>query len=84
MGLYRLLSNKADVVKGFAKRCNEQWEVARKHTVIGRHLLAGRVHLHDHLVDLIDLIFNSLDPGEWENAARRSWDCIDFSATRPM
>lgn len=30
MGLYRLLSNKADVVKGFAKRCNEQWEVAPK------------------------------------------------------
>lgn len=27
-GLYRLLSNKADVFKGFAKRCNEQWEIA--------------------------------------------------------
>lgn len=28
MGLYRLLGNKADVIKGLAKRCNEQWQVA--------------------------------------------------------
>lgn len=28
MGLYRLLGNKADVIKGLAKRCNENWEVA--------------------------------------------------------
>ncbi|KHN96487.1 CorA family metal ion transporter [Metarhizium album ARSEF 1941] len=28
MSLYRLLGNKADVIKGFAKRCNESWEVA--------------------------------------------------------
>src|SRR5436305_6081931 len=30
MSLYRLLGNKADVIKGFAKRCNEQWDVAPK------------------------------------------------------
>jgi magnesium transporter len=28
MGLYRLLSNKADVIKGFAKRCTERYDVA--------------------------------------------------------
>src|SRR5437016_3897623 len=28
MSLYRLMGNKADVIKGFSKRCNEQWEVA--------------------------------------------------------
>jgi magnesium transporter len=28
MGIYRLIGNKADVIKGFAKRCNEQWDVA--------------------------------------------------------
>jgi len=28
MGLYRLLGNKADVIKGLAKRCNENWQVA--------------------------------------------------------
>jgi magnesium transporter len=28
MSLYRLLGNKADVIKGLAKRCNEQWQVA--------------------------------------------------------
>ena len=33
MGLYRLLGNKADVIKGFAKRCNEQWEIAPKNEI---------------------------------------------------
>jgi len=28
MGLLRLMGNKADVVKGLAKRCNENWKVA--------------------------------------------------------
>ena len=28
MQFYRLLGNKADVIKGFAKRCNERWEIA--------------------------------------------------------
>jgi magnesium transporter len=28
MGLLRLMSNKADVVKGLAKRCNENWRSA--------------------------------------------------------
>jgi magnesium transporter len=37
MGLYRLLGNKADVIKGFAKRCNEQWTVAPK-SEIGLYL----------------------------------------------
>lgn len=37
MGLYRLLQNKADVIKGFAKRCNEQWEVAPR-SEIGLYL----------------------------------------------
>ena len=30
MLLYRLLGNKADVIKGFAKRCNEKWHIAPK------------------------------------------------------
>ena len=37
IGLYRLLGNKADVIKGFAKRCNEQWEVAPR-SEIGLYL----------------------------------------------
>lgn len=37
MGLYRLLGNKADVIKGFAKRCNERWEVAPR-SEIGLYL----------------------------------------------
>lgn len=30
MGLLRLIGQKADVVKGLAKRCNENWSVAPK------------------------------------------------------
>ena len=37
MSLYRLMGNKADVIKGFAKRCNEQWEVAPR-SEIGLYL----------------------------------------------
>jgi len=33
MGLYRLLGTKADVIKGFAKRCNEQWDVTPKNEI---------------------------------------------------
>ncbi|KAJ5668901.1 hypothetical protein N7462_009971 [Penicillium macrosclerotiorum] len=47
MGLYRLLSNKADVVKGFAKRCNEQWEVAPK-SEIGLYL----GDIQDHILTM--------------------------------
>ena len=35
MGMYRLLSNKADVVKGLAKRCNENWAAAPKSDIVG-------------------------------------------------
>jgi len=37
MSLYRLMGNKADVIKGFAKRCNEQWRVAPR-SEIGLYL----------------------------------------------
>lgn len=47
MGLYRLLGNKADVIKGFAKRCNEQWEVAPK-SEIGLYL----GDIQDHILTM--------------------------------
>ena len=47
MGLYRLLGNKADVIKGFAKRCNEHWEVAPK-SEIGLYL----GDIQDHIVTM--------------------------------
>ncbi|KAF2687643.1 cora-domain-containing protein [Lentithecium fluviatile CBS 122367] len=47
MGLYRLLSTKADVIKGFAKRCNEQWEVAPR-SEIGLYL----GDIQDHIVTM--------------------------------
>ena len=34
MGLLRLMGNKADVVNGLAKRCNEQWLVAPKSDIV--------------------------------------------------
>ncbi|EEP76004.1 conserved hypothetical protein [Uncinocarpus reesii 1704] len=47
MGLYRLLGNKADVIKGFAKRCNEQWQVAPK-SEIGLYL----GDIQDHILTM--------------------------------
>lgn len=47
MSLYRLLSNKADVIKGFAKRCNEHWEVAPR-SEIGLYL----GDIQDHIVTM--------------------------------
>ncbi|XWW97222.1 hypothetical protein V2A60_005203 [Cordyceps javanica] len=47
MSLYRLLGNKADVIKGFAKRCNERWEVAPK-SEIGLYL----GDIQDHIVTM--------------------------------
>jgi magnesium transporter len=47
MGMYRLLGNKADVIKGFAKRCNEQWEIAPR-SDIGLYL----GDIQDHIVTM--------------------------------
>lgn len=47
MTLYRLLGTKADVIKGFAKRCNEQWEVAPK-SEIGLYL----GDIQDHILTM--------------------------------
>ncbi|KAI4191123.1 MAG: hypothetical protein L6R41_000344 [Letrouitia leprolyta] len=47
MGLYRLLGNKADVIKGFAKRCNEHWEIAPR-SEIGLYL----GDIQDHILTM--------------------------------
>ncbi|RDL29937.1 CorA family metal ion transporter [Venustampulla echinocandica] len=47
MGLYRLLGNKADVIRGFAKRCNEHWEVAPR-SEIGLYL----GDIQDHIITM--------------------------------
>lgn len=47
MLLYRLLGNKADVIKGFAKRCNEKWHIAPK-SDIGLYL----GDIQDHILTM--------------------------------
>lgn len=47
MGLLRLMGNKADVVKGLAKRCNEYWSIAPK-SDIGLYLS----DIQDHLITM--------------------------------
>lgn len=47
MRFYQLLGNKADVIKGFAKRCNEQWEIAPR-SEIGLYL----GDIQDHLLTM--------------------------------
>lgn len=48
MSLYRLMGNKADVIKGFAKRCNEQWQVAPR-SEIGLYL----GDIQDHIITMV-------------------------------
>ena len=48
MSLYRLLGNKADVIKGFAKRCNEKWQIAPK-SDIGLYL----GDIQDHILTIL-------------------------------
>jgi magnesium transporter len=45
MGLLRLMGNKADVVKGLAKRCNENWSVAPKSDIVRPPLSPLRIPL---------------------------------------
>ncbi|KAH6643849.1 hypothetical protein C7974DRAFT_7848 [Boeremia exigua] len=47
MSLYRLLGNKADVIKGFAKRCNEHWDIAPRNE-IGMYL----GDIQDHIITM--------------------------------
>lgn len=46
MGLLRLMGNKADVVKGLAKRCNENWRVAPTSDIVS---ICARREEHDLL-----------------------------------
>ena len=49
MGLLRLMGNKADVVKGLAKRCNENWKVAPTSDIVCSHFFVcfwHRSHAH--------------------------------------
>lgn len=52
MGLLRLMGSKADVVKGLAKRCNENWLVAPK-SDIGLYLS----DIQDHLITMTSVRF---------------------------
>ena len=52
MSLYRLLSTKADVIKGFAKRCNEDFSVAPR-SEIGLYL----GDIQDHILTMVGLKF---------------------------
>ncbi|KAF1979627.1 cora-domain-containing protein [Bimuria novae-zelandiae CBS 107.79] len=61
MTLYRLLSTKADVIKGFAKRCTEQWDVAPRGE-IGLYL----GDIQDHIVTM------TANLGHYENLLSRS------------
>ncbi|KAK4692556.1 magnesium transporter, partial [Lecanoromycetidae sp. Uapishka_2] len=47
MRVQRLLGNKADVIKGFAKRCNERWEIAPRSDI---GLFLGDIQ--DHVVTM--------------------------------
>ena len=68
MGLYRLLGNKADVIKGFAKRCNEYWEIAPRSEIgldlgdIQDHILTMTSNL-SHYETYADFLFRPVSFG---------------------
>jgi magnesium transporter len=49
MGLLRLMGNKADVVKGLAKRCNENWKVAPTGDIVRQLVYFFGAYLWSHL-----------------------------------
>lgn len=48
MSIVRLLGSKADVIKGFSKRCNEQWEVAPRSEIA---MYLGDIQ--DHIITMV-------------------------------
>ena len=68
MGLYRLLGNKADVIKGFAKRCNQQWEIAPRSEIglylgdIQDHILTMTSNLSHYETYVIPCSFSHSEP----------------------
>lgn len=81
MGMYRLLSNKADVVKGFAKRCNEHWEVAPK-SEIGLYL----GDIQDHIMTMTSSLtyyetYVCLMFGSWATADLHAGFCRGHTRT---
>ena len=48
MGLLRLMGNKADVVKGLAKRCNENWRVAPTSDIVSARAMISFLTLTIH------------------------------------
>ncbi len=52
MGLLRLMGNKADVVKGLAKRCNENWSMAPKSDIVRPSALSVNNLLNTSVVAL--------------------------------
>jgi magnesium transporter len=71
MRVNRLLGNKADVIKGFAKRCNERWEIAPKND-IGMYL----GDIQDHILTMTSNL------SHYETYALYVWilDCTDWIA----
>jgi magnesium transporter len=67
MSLYRLLGNKADVIKGFAKRCNERWEVAPR-SEIGLYL----GDIQDHIVTMTSNLghYEKYDLSHWKSLVK--------------
>ncbi|AQZ18501.1 MNR2 (YKL064W) [Zygosaccharomyces parabailii] len=51
MSILRLLGSKADVIKGFAKRCNERWDVAPR-SEIGMYL----GDIQDHIITMFSAL----------------------------
>ncbi|THH02168.1 hypothetical protein EW026_g655 [Hermanssonia centrifuga] len=54
MGLLRLMGNKADVVKGLAKRCNENWRVAPTSDIVSLFCRSHSNYLAQISIEMTD------------------------------
>ena len=75
MGLYRLMGNKADVIKGFAKRCTEQWDIAPK-SEIGLYL----GDIQDHILTMTSNL-SHYETCVWSSSVSASTDADTFMQT---
>src|SRR5882724_11014931 len=68
MGLLRLMGNKADVVKGLAKRCNENWSVAPKSDIVCSPS-CGCLHPMSHHLSSQGLYLSDIQVGAHQSSA---------------
>ena len=81
MGLLRLMGNKADVVKGLAKRCNENWRVAPTSDIVSFNLHHAFTTNQKIYFDTGSLLVRYSGPFDYDDAEFESLRKDSFALT---